>query len=138
MLRRAVELGGGLEEFVLAGHGSGAGFRDDGLKLGIGQGLESARRFKCLVETLHGVAPVDDDRRGQVERIVETFDGSGYAGFEGCAEGHGLHAEDRDAFFDQSWDNFMREAPEVKIEHIERHLAGIEMKVVLGRDVEHS
>src|SRR5207248_8894113 len=55
---------------------------------------------------------------------------------KGCPEG--LHTEWRDAFAIKHGQHFALEAAEVRIHHVERHLHGVEMEVVLSGEVKHA
>src|SRR5260370_6709023 len=138
MLGGAVEFGGRLEWFERACHGGLPGSRQQRVEPILSKRLECPRRLECLVQALHGIASVNDYRGRQIQRVVETLDRCGNARFQDVAEGDRFHAKDGGALFDKSWDNLMGEAAEVKIEYVQGHLAGIEMELMLGCDVEHT
>src|SRR5260370_39023881 len=116
MLGGAVEFGGRLEWLEGACHGGLPGTRQQRVELILSKGLECARGLECLVQALHGIAAVDDDRGRQIQRIVQALDGRRDARFQDVAEGDRLHAKHSGSLFYQPWDYLMGEAPEVKIQ----------------------
>src|SRR4051794_36966054 len=69
---------------------------------------------------------------------MQALDRRGDSGLQYVAECHRLHTEHGGPFLHESRNNVMREAAEVIIQDIQRHLARIEMEAVLRGQVQHS
>ena len=63
---------------------------------------------------------------------MQALDGGHGVGLENRAAGQRLHAEHTDAFLDEERHDLFGEAPEVRVQHVQRHLHGVEPELVLG------
>ena len=107
-------------------------FADQRRDLGLRQGLERARRFERLVEPLHAVAAVDDDRGRQAEGIVQALDGVAmlFCGIAPDAIGFiPSTAIPCSTSLGTTWWAKLRK---LRVQDVERHLRGIEVELVLA------
>src|SRR5580692_7266009 len=83
---RAIKLSGCLEGLEFTGHRGLLGLCHKRIELVLREGLESTSRLERLIQTLHGIAAIDDHRRRQIQRVVETFDRGRHARLQHVAE----------------------------------------------------
>ena len=133
----AVELGGGFVEFEGAVAGDGFGFGEQGGDLLRAERAEGFGGLEGLVEVGHGFTAGDDHAGRQIHRVVQAINGRDGFALEHEAGSHGLHAENGDALLDGNGNDFFLEAVEVRVHDVERHLHGIEMKLVRRGDLQH-
>src|SRR5260370_41452907 len=100
--------------------------------------MEGFRGLDGLIENLHSFTACDDDGSGQVERVMQAFHRSDSLALQDVSIAHRFHSQNADAMIDQFWEHHMFEAAEVCVHQIERHLASIEMKLMLRRYIQHS
>ena len=134
----SVEGGGGFEHFELAGEGGvfGAGEEIGGLL--VGEGFEGAGGGEGLVEDVRVVDAGDDDGDGLREGELEAFHGLEGVAFEQAGVAEGFHGEDTDALLVGDGDDLFEEGTEMGVHDVDGHLHGVEVEVVLFRDIEHA
>src|SRR6266850_7324399 len=133
----AVEVVRGLVAFELA-FASGLfclGKKSGGLSRG--QRLEIPRDIEGLLQVGKGFATGDDDTGGQAHGVAETLDGRDRVAFEKDSGTHGLHAENANFIFHEDGQDFLSKTLVVSVHGVERHLDGIEMKLMRGSGFEH-
>src|SRR6266403_1182737 len=133
----AVEVVRGLVAFELA-FASGLfclGKKSGGLSGG--QRLEIPRDLEGLLQVGKGFATGDDDTGGQAHGVAETLDGRDRVAFEKDSGTHGLHAENANFIFHEDGQDFLSKTLVVSVHGVERHLDGIEMKLMRGSGFEH-
>ena len=100
-------------------------------------GRKVLRRLERLIENLHAVAAGDDDRRRQIQRVVQALDRRHGVRSQDDAVRHALHAEHADVLLHELGQDELLEAAEVRIHHVERHLHRVEREALLARHFEH-
>lgn len=133
-----IELHRGFEQFELAVLGGVGGAGEEGGDLVGGQGFEVFGGVDGLVENFHAVDAGDDDGGGEVEGVLQTFDGFDGVALENDAAAHGFHAEHADALLDELGQDLVFEAAKVRVHDVEGHLDGVEAEVVLRGHLQHS
>ena len=68
---------------------------------------------------------------------MQTFDRRRGLAVENDLVAHRLHAEHTDPVLDENRQNFLLEAVEMRVHHVERHLHGVEGELVGERGLEH-
>lgn len=100
--------------------------------------FEVLRYGKSLVESAQALATGDYHRGGKAERVGEAFHRSESSALQQQPIAHRLHSEHGDALFNQLRYDLFLKAAELSIHWVQRHLAGIEMEVVSGRQFQHA
>ena len=134
---RRVEDGRRLVAFVLTAPSHVRGPRQQGLHLPLAERAEAARSRDRLLEGLGTVDPHNQHRDGKREDAVQTLSRSRDATRRQDATRQTLHADGADAQLGQTGQHQLREAPEMGIEDVERHLDSIEREAVFSSHVEH-
>ncbi len=138
MKRGAVVHAGGFEFLVIAVlcvfHGSGQQLAH---LAGVHR-LEILHDLQVLLEHLHAVNAGDHDRCWKREGVGQALFGGGDLVLDDSAACHRFHAQNSNSLLNESGHNIPGEAAEIGIEHIEWHLARVEMELVLARYVKHA
>src|ERR1700722_9766890 len=101
------------------------------LHFGCGKRLEVHRDTKILIENLHAVDAADGGRNRQAHSITQALigcDGAKFHQFATAAKT--LHPQPSDTSTVGFWQDLSFEAAESRIAAIERHLNGVEGKIV--------
>ena len=130
-------MGGRLEQFELTVRRVRSGSRQQSTHLFLRERLEGASRFECLIENFRAVDSSDHDGSRQIESVVEAIDGRDNFAFEDDVVSHRFHAEYAYAILDQFRQHQFREAAKMSVHDVERHLDGIEVEAMFGRDFQH-
>ena len=88
-------MGAGFEELKLAGERGLLGFGDEGGDLLLVHGTESFDRLESLIHDLLAVDAGDENRDGQIERVVQSLDGLDGVALQDDVVAEALHAERR-------------------------------------------
>src|ERR1035437_9162689 len=133
----AVIHGGSLELLIIAGPGGFHGPGQQLTHLTAVERLEILHDLQVLIQHVHAVNAGDHRRGRKREGVGQALLWRGDLVLDDGAVGHGFHAKDGDSLLEKSRNDMPGEAPETGVEQIERHLATVEMEVVLGGDVQH-
>src|SRR5947207_12213243 len=69
---------------------------------------------------------------------MQALDRRCYPGFQHVSECQWLHTQHSCALLHKPRKDLMREAPEMVVQNVQRHLASVKVKVMLGGYVQHS
>jgi hypothetical protein len=126
-----VVFGGHLEEFEAAIAGEEAALIAERLHFVGREWLEIHGNFQVLIEDLHGVDAADGGGDGQAHGVVETlFGGDGAVANELAAASETFHSKGGDAATGSFRQDLSLETSEGSIAAVERHLHGVEGKIV--------
>src|ERR1035438_3468979 len=84
------------------------------------------------------LSPSDHHGGWQAERVMQAFGRAHQPATRDLPLRQGLHPQDRDALLDQLRQHVLLETSEMRVQNVQRHLAAIEMELVLRGHVQHA
>src|ERR1700676_749193 len=133
-----IKHGRGLEGLEFSVGRGGGGFVEDGGDVVWADLAESFSGFKGLIQNYFAVDAGDNDRSGKTQGEVQALDRSDGFAFENMAVAHGFHSKHTDLFFYENRKHQLAETAEMRVHHVERHLHGVEIKVMFFSQFEHA
>src|SRR4051794_27965837 len=124
----AVKLCCRLERFKPAGHGCVFRPGHQCAELCLSEGFESPRGLERLIQPVYRLAAIYNHGGWKIQGIVKALNRSGNTGLQNVSEGHWFHSQYSYAFLHQPRNHSLAKTSEVVIEHVQRHLARIEVK----------
>src|ERR1035437_1096687 len=135
---RSVKVAAGFVELELAFLGRWLGALQQTRNLGGRQRLEGPRRFQSLVQNLLVVDPSNLRGDRQVEAVEQGLDRLYRVTVENKVIAETLHAQHSDAFAVEHRQHFVGKAAKMRVHHVQRHLHGVKVEIVLARVFQHA